>query len=68
MQNYYMESHRDFEEKNEHFEEKKSVIKFFPEDCSWYQSNISDDSMHVHAEIVTLAHLRGKNRVITIRM
>lgn len=36
---------------------RKNAIEFYPEDCSWYQSNISDESMLFHAEVVMLAHL-----------
>ena len=36
---------------------RKNAIEFCLEDCSQYQSNISDESMLFHAKIVMLAHL-----------
>lgn len=36
---------------------RKNAIEFCPEDSSWYQSNISYESVLFHAEIVMLAHL-----------
>lgn len=36
---------------------RKNAIDFCPEDCSWCQSNLSDESMLFHTEIVMLAYL-----------